>query len=101
MITEWLDEDGLVQYRSEDSDKGGTMRLGSQVCQLKKNSKMAKLYNKLKISKRHGHRYEFNGNYESTFNKNGMAIVGKSEDDTLVEAMKLKNINGLLDVSFI
>ena len=90
LITEWLDEDGLVQYRSEDSDKGGTMRLGSQVCQLKKNSKMAKLYNKLKISERHRHRYEFNGNYESTFNKNGMAIVGKSEDDTLVEAIEIK-----------
>ena len=37
LITEWLDDDGLIQYRSEDSDKGGTMRLGSQVCLLKKN----------------------------------------------------------------
>ena len=90
LITEWLDDDGLVQYRSEDSDKGGTMRLGSQVCHLKKNSKMAKLYNSLKISERHRHRYEFNGNYESTFNKNGMTIVGKSEDDTLVEAIEIK-----------
>ena len=36
LITEWLDEDGLIQYRSEDSDKGGTMRLGSQACHLKK-----------------------------------------------------------------
>ena len=91
LITEWLDDDGLIQYRSEDSDKGGTMRLGSQVCFLKKNSKMAKLYNKLKISERHRHRYEFNSNYESTFNKNGMTIVGKSEDDTLVEAIELKS----------
>ena len=49
LITEWLDEDGLIQYRTEDSDKGGTMRLGSQVCHLKKNSKMAKLYKNSKF----------------------------------------------------
>jgi CTP synthase len=100
LITEWLDEDGLIQYRSEDSDKGGTMRLGSQVCHLKKNSKMAKLYKKLKVFERHRHRYEFNGNYESTFNKNGMTIVGKSEDDTLVEAIEIKNHKWFIGCQF-
>ncbi len=100
LITEWLDEDGLIQYRSEDSDKGGTMRLGSQVCHLKKNSKMAKLYKKLKIYERHRHRYEFNGNYESIFNKNGMTIVGKSEDDTLVEAIEIKNHKWFIGCQF-
>ena len=100
LITEWLDEDGLIQYRSEDSDKGGTMRLGSQVCHLKKNSKMAKLYKKLKIFERHRHRYEFNGNYESAFNKNGMTVVGKSEDDTLVEAIEIKNHKWFIGCQF-
>ena len=100
LITEWLDEDGLIQYRSEDSDKGGTMRLGSQVCHLKKNSKMAKLYQKLKIFERHRHRYEFNGNYESAFNKNGMTVVGKSEDDTLVEAIEIKNHKWFIGCQF-
>ena len=100
LITEWLDEDGLIQYRSEDSDKGGTMRLGGQVCHLKKNSKMAKLYKKLKIFERHRHRYEFNGNYESAFNKNGMTIVGKSEDDTLVEAIEIKNHKWFIGCQF-
>ena len=100
LITEWLDEDGLIQYRSEDSDKGGTMRLGSQICHLKKNSKMAKLYKKHKIFERHRHRYEFNGNYESTFNKNGMTIVGKSEDDTLVEAIEIKNHKWFIGCQF-
>ena len=100
LITEWLDEEGLIQYRSEDSDKGGTMRLGGQVCHLKKNSKMAKLYKKLKIFERHRHRYEFNGNYESAFNKNGMTIVGKSEDDTLVEAIEIKNHKWFIGCQF-
>ena len=100
LITEWLDEEGLIQYRSEDSDKGGTMRLGSQVCVLKKNSKMAKLYNQQKISERHRHRYEFNINYEARFNKKGMTIVGKSEDNTLVEAIELKNHKWFLGCQF-
>ena len=100
LITEWLDEEGLIQYRSEDSDKGGTMRLGSQVCILKKNSKMAKLYNQQKISERHRHRYEFNINYEARFNKKGMTIVGKSEDNTLVEAVELKNHKWFLGCQF-
>ena len=52
---------------------------------------MAKLYKKQIISERHRHRYEFNNNYESTFNKNGMTIVGKSEDNSLVEAIEIKN----------
>ena len=100
LITEWLDEEGLIQFRSEDSDKGGTMRLGSQVCVLKKNSKMAKLYNQQKISERHRHRYEFNINYEAKFNKKGMTIVGKSEDNTLVEAVELKNHKWFLGCQF-
>ena len=100
LITEWLGDDGLIQYRSEESDKGGTMRLGSQVCFLKKNSKMAKLYKKVKICERHRHRYEFNGNYESMFNKNGMAIVGKSEDDTLVEAIEIKKHKWFIGCQF-
>jgi CTP synthase len=52
---------------------------------------MAKLYNKLKISERHRHRYEFNNNYLSLFEKGGMSIIGKSENNSLVEAIELKN----------
>ena len=90
LITEWMDEDGLIHIRSERSEKGGTMRLGSQVCNLKKNSKMAKLYKKEKISERHRHRYEFNNNYLPLFEKGGMKIIGKSENNSLVEAIELK-----------
>ena len=61
---------------------------------------MAKLYKKLKIFERHRHRYEFNGNYESAFNKNGMTVVGKSEDDTLVEAIEIKNHKWFIGCQF-
>ena len=100
LITEWMDEDGLIHTRSERSEKGGTMRLGSQVCNLKKNSKMAKLYKKEKISERHRHRYEFNNNYLPLFEKGGMKIIGKSENNSLVEAIELKGHKWFIGCQF-
>ena len=90
LITEWMDKKGLTQIRSENSDKGGTMRLGSQVCILEKNSKMSKMYGGRKISERHRHRYEFNSNYLRKIKSKGMNVVGFSEDKNLVEAIELK-----------
>ena len=84
LITEWMDKKGLTQIRSENSDKGGTMRLGSQVCILEKNSKMSKMYGTRKISERHRHRYEFNSNYLRKIKSKGMNVVGFSEDKNLV-----------------
>ena len=100
LITEWMDEEGLTHFRSEDSDKGGTMRLGSQLCNLKKGSKMASLYKKLEIYERHRHRYEFNNNYLSEFDKNGMKIVGKSENNSLVEAIEIKGHKWFIGCQF-
>ena len=100
LITEWMDEDGLVHMRSEKSEKGGTMRLGSQVCNLKKGSKMAKLYKKVKISERHRHRYEFNNNYLPLYEKGGMKIIGKSENNSLVEAIELKEHKWFIGCQF-
>ena len=85
-----MDKKGLTQIRSENSDKGGTMRLGSQVCILEKNSKMSKMYGTRKISERHRHRYEFNSNYLRKIKSKGMNVVGFSEDKNLVEAIELK-----------
>ena len=90
LITEWMDKKGLTQIRSENSDKGGTMRLGSQVCFLEKNSNMSKMYGTRKISERHRHRYEFNSNYLIKIKSKGMNVVGFSEDKNLVEAIELK-----------
>ena len=100
LITEWMDEDGLIHMRSEKSEKGGTMRLGSQVCNLKKGSKMAKLYKKAKISERHRHRYEFNNNYLPLYEKGGMKIIGKSENSSLVEAIELKGHKWFIGCQF-
>ena len=89
MITEWLDASGSVEQRSEDSDLGGTMRLGSQRCRLSENTLARKLYGTEVITERHRHRYEFNNHYRDVLKKHGMAQSGHSMDETLVEMIEL------------
>lgn len=59
LITEWRDEDGNVEVRTEKSDLGGTMRLGAQACQVSEDSLVRKMYGSTTITERH-HRYEVN-----------------------------------------
>jgi CTP synthase len=90
LITEWTTSDGRVETRDEDSDLGGTMRLGGQPCKLKPGSRVHAMYQKDVIIERHRHRYEFNNNYRDTLERAGLQIVGTSMDDSLVEVVELK-----------
>lgn len=89
LITEWLNADGQVQQRNENSDLGGSMRLGEQQCVLEADSKMHQIYGKDIISERHRHRYEFNNHYLEMLKKAGMVFSGKSIDRNLVEVIEL------------
>ncbi|MDH5407202.1 MAG: CTP synthase [Gammaproteobacteria bacterium] len=89
LITEWVDADGNREVRSEDSDLGGTMRLGGQVCKLKEGTLSRKLYGKDMITERHRHRYEFNNNYREQLQQAGLIIAGTSEDESLVEMIEV------------
>jgi CTP synthase len=89
MITEWLDATGNVEQRDEESDLGGTMRLGGQKCRLKEGSLARKLYGQEIITERHRHRYEFNNNYRDIFQKHGMLLSGLSMDEMLVEIIEI------------
>ena len=89
LVTEWIDATGRVERRDDKSNMGGTMRLGIQNCRLKVGSKSRALYNAETIAERHRHRYEFNNNYRSTLTDKGLAIVGVSEDEELVEMIEL------------
>jgi CTP synthase len=91
LITEWVDEDGSVKTRSENSDLGGTMRLGAQDCRLVKGSKSFELYGKDVISERHRHRYEVNNKYVPELEKAGLRVAGRSMDDSLVEMIEVPN----------
>jgi CTP synthase len=89
LITEWVDASGKTEKRSEDSDLGGTMRLGGQRCRQRENSLARKLYGQEIVTERHRHRYEFNNHYRDVFQKNGMVLSGLSMDETLVEIIEL------------
>ncbi len=90
LITEWFDHrTGEVQKRNEESDLGGTLRLGAYPCVLKKESKAYAAYQAEEISERHRHRFEFNNDYRQRLEEKGLIISGVSPDDTLVEIVEL------------
>lgn len=88
LITEWTTEEGEVKHRHEQSDKGGTMRLGGQSCHLMKGTKTYELYGKDVIRERHRHRYEFNNNYMGMLRQAGLVFAGLSADGNLVEVIE-------------
>ncbi|MFA6230511.1 MAG: CTP synthase [Rhodanobacter sp.] len=89
LITEWTTATGEVEQRSDRSDMGGTMRLGSQECRLKAGTLARELYGQDVVRERHRHRYEFNNRYRQPFEDLGLVISGKSMDDLLVEMIEL------------
>ncbi len=99
LITEWLDTAGQVEARDEHSDKGGTMRLGSQESHLQAGTLAHLVYGSDVILERHRHRYEFNNNYLRELEQSGMVFSGKSVDD-LVEIIELPDRNWFLAGQF-
>ena len=88
LITEWQDRTGSTEERSEDSDFGGTMRLGAQNCMLTEGSLVKSIYKNQTIYERHRHRYEFNNNYRQQLSNKGLLFSGVSEDG-LAEVVEL------------
>jgi CTP synthase len=89
LITEWKAESGQLETRDENSDLGGSMRLGGQQCRLQSDSLAFLLYQKDVITERHRHRYEFNNQYLEKLEKAGMRFSGKSIDGRLVEVVEI------------
>ncbi|GAA6137225.1 CTP synthase [Arenicella sp. 4NH20-0111] len=99
LITEWTDEDGNLQQRDENSDLGGTMRLGGQKCHLAEGSKSRAIYAEESIVERHRHRYEFNNLLRPQLVEAGLVIAGKSDDD-LVEIIEIADHPWFVGVQF-
>ena len=91
LITEWHDHEGQTETRDENSDLGGTMRLGAQKCRIQPDSLVFDMYQKDVITERHRHRYEFNNNYIDTLEKAGLRFTGKSMDGRLVEVVEVQD----------
>jgi CTP synthase len=89
LITEWVTQDGRIETRSENSDLGGTMRLGAQPANLVEGSKIREIYGAEIINERHRHRYEVNDNYISQLEEAGLKVSGYSAAQHLVETVEL------------
>ncbi len=90
LISEWTNEDGSIENRDENSDLGGTMRLGGQRCFLKEGSMAKKVYGEDVIIERHRHRYEVNNELRPTLEEAGLIVSGTSKDN-LVEMIEMPN----------
>ena len=98
LLSEWIKDGKLI--KGTDKDLGGTMRLGSYEARLKKDTKISKIYNSLKIQERHRHRYEVNINYRKDFENKGMIFSGMSPDNQLPEIIELKDHPWFIGVQF-
>ncbi len=90
LMTEWFDfRTGKIETRDENSNMGGTLRLGAYPCALKAGTLAAAAYGKGPVSERHRHRYEFNNSYRQQLEAAGLIISGTSPDENLVEIVEL------------
>ncbi|MBT3645017.1 MAG: CTP synthase [Gammaproteobacteria bacterium] len=89
LITEWVNEAGLTETRSLDSDLGGTMRMGEQECVLNQGSVTRAVYGEERIKERHRHRFEVNPSYVAELEQAGLRIAGVSKDQSLVEVIEV------------
>ena len=98
LMSEWTKDGKLM--KGTDKDLGGTMRLGIYEARLKKDTKISKIYNSLKIQERHRHRYEVNINFKEEFEKKGMIFSGLSPDNKLPEIVELNDHPWFIGVQF-
>jgi CTP synthase len=88
LVTEWINEQGKVEQRSEDDNLGGTMRLGDQACELLSGTKAREIYGKDVIQERHRHRYEVNNDWVDVLKNAGLVVSGISQGTHLVEVIE-------------
>jgi CTP synthase len=90
----------IMEEQKNITNFGGTMRLGAYECVLKKGSKAFNIYGKSIIQERHRHRYEFNNEYKTAFEKAGMMCTGKNPDTNLVEIVEVPSLRWYIGVQF-
>lgn len=92
LTTEWHTREGQLEIRNAESDLGGSMRLGGQVCLLKDASLVRKIYGADKITERHRHRYEVTNKFIPRLEQAGLRVSGLSAGEALCEMIELPQI---------
>ena len=88
LITEWQDESGMTIQRDEDSEMGGTMRLGAQKAPVKKDTLAFSIYGS-EVNERHRHRYEVNNGYVDKLIQSGLVVSARTPKENLCEIIEL------------
>lgn len=99
LITEWTDRAGQIQKRDNQSDLGGTMRLGKQEVPVEKGTLAHQIYGDV-VGERHRHRYEVNNLYVPQFEAAGMVISARTPKEHLPEMMELPDHPFFFGVQF-
>ena len=86
--------------QNDETDKGGTLRLGAYPCKIKDGTQMYRCYRQTEIFERHRHRYEFNNEYREQLSKAGLVISGTSPDDYIVETVEIPHNDFFVGVQF-
>ncbi|MBP2291136.1 CTP synthase [Azospirillum rugosum] len=99
LMTEWM-RGNMLEKRTEGTDLGGTMRLGTYPAKLVPGSKVAEVYGMTDITERHRHRYEVNVYYKERLEKCGMLFSGLSPDGELPEIVEIPDHPWFIGVQF-
>jgi CTP synthase len=99
LITEWLDRTGRIEKRTDKSELGGTMRLGSQKCPVEKDSLAFSIYGS-EVNERHRHRYEVNNIYVPQLEAKGYKVAARTPSENLPEMMELPGHPFFVGVQF-
>jgi CTP synthase len=99
LITEWLDRTGQIEKRTEKSDLGGTMRLGSQKCPVEPGTVAFDVYGN-EVNERHRHRYEVNNIYVPQLEAKGYKVSARTPSESLPEMMELPGHPFFVGVQF-
>ena len=90
----------LMEGQKNITNMGGSMRLGSWDCEIKKNSKVHSIYNAKLIKERHRHRWELNNTYLEDLEKSGLKASGINSSTGLVEIVELSENDWFIGVQF-
>ena len=88
LINEWKDADGTIKTRDENSDMGGTMRLGAQSSDVAPGTVAHSIYGDV-VTERHRHRYEANVHYLDRLRDAGLVISALTQREQLTEMVEL------------
>ena len=90
----------FLPNQSDETDKGGTLRLGAYPCKIVPGTQMHRVYGKLDISERHRHRYEFNNRFRAELEAAGLTVSGTSPDEYIVETVEVEGNDFYIGVQY-